>query len=216
LGVARVHINRKFLAVCRTIHIYLTMLGLSVMLLFGITGFTINHEAWFGATEANVSEIQGTTPTALIEKQDRLGVVEHLRSAFRIDGAVSGYDDLDDTLSIGFKTPKEIWEVEIDKATGKTTIHLESFNFTALINNLHRGRYAGASWAWVIDVSAILIVIACFTGVVLWLVLPKRRQIGTAAMLLGTIGVIGIYFWLVPGADPDYSAPPQHLADGGR
>jgi hypothetical protein len=208
-----VHINRKFLAVCRTIHIYLTMLGLGVMLLFGITGFTINHEDWFGATAPHLTEAEGITPAALIAAQDRLGVVEHLRAAFHITGAVSGYDDLDDKLSIGFKSPNQIWEVEIDKASGKTYVHLESFNFTALINNLHRGRYAGAPWGWVIDFSAILIVIACFTGVVLWLVLPKRRRIGTAAMLLGTVGVVAIYCWLVPGPDPDYAAPPDQIAD---
>ena len=52
----RVRINRRFLDYCRTIHIYLSMFGLLVMFLFGLTGFTVNHEDWFKATTPRVVE----------------------------------------------------------------------------------------------------------------------------------------------------------------
>ncbi len=202
-------INRTFLAFCRTIHIYLTMLGLFVMLLFGVTGFTVNHEEWFGATTPRSSDTTGQTPADLITKKDSLRIVEHLRSTFHITGAMTSFDDLDQSFSIGFKEPGQVWEIEIDKSTGKTSVHSDAFNFFAVINNLHRGRYSGPSWKWVIDISAILIVIACLTGVVLWLVLPKRRKLGTAAMLLGTLGALAIYAWLVPGPDVHRNAAPE-------
>lgn len=205
-------INRKFLAFCRTIHIYLTMLGLFVMLLFGITGFTVNHEDWFGATTPHPTDVDGTTPLELIAKNDQLRIVEHLRSTFKIHGAMTSFDELEDSLSIGFKEPGQVWEVEVEKSTGKTSVHSEAFNFIAMINNLHRGRYSGASWKWVIDISAILIVIACFTGVVLWMVLPKRRKLGLAAMLGGTIVTVAVYIWLVPGQDQHREPPPPETA----
>lgn len=194
-------INRKFLAFCRTIHIYLTMLALFVMLLFGMTGFTVNHEDLFSATTPHLSDTSGQTPKDLIAKNDRLMIVEHLRKTFRIHGAMTSFDELDQTLSVGFKEPGAIWEIEISKNSGLTNVHNETFNFIALINNLHRGRYAGAHWRWVIDISAILILIACVTGVVLWMALPKRRKLGIAAMLIGTIATLAIYGWLVPGPD---------------
>jgi hypothetical protein len=200
-------INRKFLAFCRTIHIYLTMLALFVMLLFGITGFTVNHEDLFDATTPRISETNGQTPKDLITKNDRLMIVEHLRSTFRIRGALTSFDELEQSLSLGFKEPGQVWEIEISKADGKTAIHSEAFNFIAMINNLHRGRYAGESWRWVIDISAILILIACITGVVLWMALPKRRKIGIAAMLLGTLATLAIYAWLVPGPDQHGEQP---------
>lgn len=205
-------INRKFLAFCRTIHIYLTMLGLFVMLLFGITGFTVNHEDWFGATTPHPTDVDGTTPLELITKNDQLRIVEHLRTTFKIHGAMTSFDALEESLSIGFKEPGQVWEVEIEKSTGKTSVHSEAFNFIAMINNLHRGRYSGESWKWVIDISAILIVIACFTGVVLWMVLPKRRKLGLAAMLGGTIVTVAVYIWLVPGADQHREPPPSETA----
>ena len=39
-------INRTILAWTRTIHIYLTMAALALMLFFAVTGFTVNHEDW--------------------------------------------------------------------------------------------------------------------------------------------------------------------------
>jgi hypothetical protein len=45
-------LSRRLLSTCRTVHVYLSVLGLTVMLFFGITGFTAYHEDWFSATEA--------------------------------------------------------------------------------------------------------------------------------------------------------------------
>jgi hypothetical protein len=196
-----VHINRRFLALCRTIHIYLTMFGLLVLLGFGITGFTINHEDWFAATRPKVSEVEGKTPLELIAKKDSAQVVSYLRQTFHIAAALASYDDLDERLSVGFKSPGEIWEIQIDKTSGKTAVHAEQFNWVAIVNNLHRGRYSGAAWSWVIDASAVLIVLACLTGIVMWLALPKRLKLGTAFLVLGTLAVIMTYLILVPGSD---------------
>jgi len=201
-------LNRKFVHQCRTLHVYLTMLGLLVLLFFGITGFTVNHEDWFGATTPTVTTAEGQTPADLIAKNDALRIVESLRTSFHITGAMTAFDDLGDHYEIGFKNPGQNWDVEIQKATGQTSVRDEAFNFAAVINNLHRGRYSGAAWKWIIDLSALLIVLACATGFVLWLVLPHRRKYGLAAFALGTIGTLAIYYFLVPGSD----APPPPTA----
>ena len=204
-------INRKFLAWCRTIHIYLTMLGLGVLLFFGLTGFTVNHEDWFGATRPRLREAQGRMPVDLLQRKDSLRVVEELRKSFGITGALTDFEDLEDKISAGFKEPGQTWEVEIEKAGGKISVHQEVFNFAAVINNLHRGRYTGRAWSWVIDVSALLIVVACATGLILWLVLPTRRKLGLAAVALGTAGTLLIYFLWVPG---DRETQPTPVAAG--
>ena len=207
----RIRINRKFLEFCRTIHVYLSMLGLLVMFLFGLTGFTINHEDWFGANVPRVSESEARMPVELIAKKDPLQIVEHLRGAHHISGAMTAFDDFDDRYSIGFKEPGQIWEIEVEKAGGLTKIHHETFNLAAVINNLHRGRYSGPGWSWIIDVSAIMVVVACGTGIVLWLALPRRRVLGAFALVLGIAGTLAIYHWLVPGPDARV-VPPKGLA----
>ena len=125
-----------------------------------------------------------------------------------ITGAVTAYDDLDDELSIAFKEPGQIWEIRVAKATAKVDVHHETFNFAALVNNLHRGRYAGESWRWVIDVSALLIVLACVTGFFLWLALPRRRRAGIAFLAVGTLITLGVIYLFVPGADWGLEPPP--------
>src|SRR5471030_2632285 len=119
------------------------MFGLLVLLLFGITGFTVNHDEWFGATRPRVTETEGTTPRELLARDDALHIVEHVRNTWRISGAMTDYDASGEKISVSFKEPGQLWEVEIEKSTGRTRVHGETYNFAAVINNLHRGRYAG-------------------------------------------------------------------------
>jgi hypothetical protein len=194
-------IKKNFLTLCRTLHVYLTMLGLLVMLLFGVTGFTVNHEEWFGATRPRVADTEGTTPRELLAKGDALRIVEHVRNTWHVAAAMTDYDASDDRISIAFKEPGQLWEVDIEKSSGHTKLHHETYNLAAFLNNLHRGRYAGPAWRWVIDASALFIVLACATGIILWLALPRRRVLGFIALAVGVLGTIGIIYALVPGPD---------------
>lgn len=194
-------LHHKLVYACRVLHVYLSVLGLAVMLFFGLTGFTTHHEDWFGATDATVRVFHGHTPIHLVRSNDRLGVVEHLRKTWHISGAVSDYQQLDRSISIAFKEPGRLWEVDIAAANGRTTVNAQIFNAAAVLNDLHRGRYTGEAWGWLIDISAVLIVIACLTGLVLWITMPKRRQLGIAALVCGIVMAIALYVHGVPGAD---------------
>lgn len=203
-------IKHKVLTLCRTLHVYLTMLGLLVMLLFGITGFTINHEEWFGATHPRTIDREGTVPPELLARGDALRIVEHLRSTYKVSGAMTDYDAADDRVSIAFKDPGQLTEVEIEKSTGHARLHNETYNLAAYLNNLHRGRYSGPAWSWVIDLTALFIVLACATGIVLWLALPRRRTLGLIALAVGVLGTFGVIYALVPGGDATPAPAPAH------
>lgn len=194
-------INKTLLSVSRTVHVYLTMLGLLVMLLFGITGFTINHEDWFGATVPRRVEHQGEVPVALLAPQEELRLVEHLRNAFAVRGAMTSFTVFPEEVTVAFKEPAQTWEFSIDRGTGRLAAQNERYNFTATINNLHRGRFSGPAWRWVIDISALLIVLACATGFVLWLALPRRRKWGVLSLVIGTLGTMAVIYFFVPGPD---------------
>lgn len=195
-------INRSLLAFCRTVHIYLTMLGLLVMMLFGITGFTINHEEWFGGRNAaRMTEHTGTVPRELIAQRDYLRIVEHLRQTLQIRGAMENFADDFADMAITFKQPGEVWDITVDKSTGQVSARSEQYGFVAIINNLHRGRYTGPAWSLVIDVSALLIVLACLTGFVLWLALPRRKKLGILYLAVGTLATMVVIYFFVPGAD---------------
>lgn len=194
-------INKTLVTACRAVHIYLTMLGLLVMLLFSITGLTIHHEDWFGALTPRVTESRGQVPPAMIAPRDDRRIIAHLREAFGIRGAMSSFADTDDAFVVAFREPGQTWEISIEKTTGRATAQHEQFNFATIINNLHRGRFTGPAWGWVIDLSAVLIVLACATGFVLWLALPKRRQLGIAFLVVGTVATMAVIYFFVPGPD---------------
>lgn len=194
-------INKTLLTVCRSVHIYLTMLGLLVMLLFGVTGFTINHEGGLTASTPRVFETEGNVPLPLIAARDELRIVEHLRQSLGIKGAMTDFSEIADEFTITFKEPGQVWDITLAKATGHVTARQEQYGAVALLNNLHRGRYTGPAWSLVIDFSAFLIVLACATGFVLWLALPRRRQLGIAFLAAGTVATMAVIYLLVPGPD---------------
>jgi len=189
--------NRTFLAWTRTIHIYLTMAALGLMLFFALTGFTVNHEDWFGATTPHDRTETGTTPAEFVTAKDKLKIVEHLRSHFSVTGALYAFETDDDPYTVEFRSPGRNSVAKI-QADGKTEVKIETFGLIARINDLHRGRSAGEPWRWMIDASAIVIILAAITGVILWLALPKRRKLGIVATVLGLVICIAFYWMVVP------------------
>jgi hypothetical protein len=190
--------NRTFVAWTRTIHIYLTLGALGLMLFFAVTGFTVNHEDWFGATTPRTRNVAGVTPAEWVKAEDKLRIVEHLRSQFGVNGAMTDFESEEGKFHVVFKGPGRVCEASISRPEGKTEVEIKTFGLWGRINDLHRGRDAGEGWRWMIDASAALFVLAAVTGVILWLALPKRRNVGIAALVLGAGLTVAFYWMLVP------------------
>jgi len=191
--------NRRFLAWTRTIHIYLTMAAMGLMVFFALTGITANHEEWFGATTPNSRTLTGTPPKAAIYKLDKLAIVEQLRSHFPVSGAMFAFDtDNADQIEVIFKGPGRTSKADIQRADGQTEVTITSFGFFGRINDLHRARDTEGTWWWMVDVAAIVILLAAISGVILWLALPKRRNLGILATILGIAICLAFYWMVVP------------------
>jgi hypothetical protein len=66
------------------------------------------------------------------------------------------------------------------------------------IAELHRGTDAGPVWSWVIDITAVLLIITSLTGLTLWMLVRKWRNLGLAALAASLIICGVIYFLFVP------------------
>jgi hypothetical protein len=66
------------------------------------------------------------------------------------------------------------------------------------MNDLHKGRDAGKGWGWLIDVSAILMVVVSLSGLMMLFFLKKKRMAGTLMIFLGGLAVWLVYRLLVP------------------
>jgi hypothetical protein len=212
-------LRRKFgirlAAFFRWVHIYLSMFALAAVLFFSATGLTLNHPNWFfGESERRVQaqgkmnvtwlkQASNTRPTAE-ETSDptssvaKLDVVEHLRSAHGVRGALTEFKADERECVVLFKGPGYAADAFIDRETGEYTINQSVHGFTAVINDLHKGRDTGPGWSILIDVSAIVMVVISLTGLVLLFYLKRRRMPGLVVALLGTIAVVAVFLLAVP------------------
>ncbi len=182
----------------RTLHIYLSMLGLVLMVFFALTGFMLNHSEWFGLDRTQTRTAAGALPAGLLTGPDKLAIVEKLRADFGARGAMDSFDVQEDELRIAFKSPGRKTEAVIHRQDGRTEVTYETRGPLARLSELHRGDDAGVAWRLVIDSVAVLVLISALTGVVLWLLVPKWRKWGIAAVVVSVVVCAAIYFALVP------------------
>jgi hypothetical protein len=188
--------GRLLLSVSRTLHIYLTMLVCLLLLFFGSTGFMLNHSEWFGLETIRNSKREGTLSKAILVPVDRLAVVEALRSDLGAVGAVDSFEAEPDSLRIVFKRPGLRAEAAVRLADGHVELSSEARGVAALLTDLHKGASAGNGWKWVIDGTAILLVLGSLTGLILWISLPRRRALGIVALTVGLVSS-GVTYWLL-------------------
>jgi hypothetical protein len=190
--------GRRFLSISRTLHIYFTMLVCLMLLFFGATGFMLNHADWFGLEAIRTGTREGTLSRTMLAPVDRLAVVEGLRAGVGAVGAVDSFEVEEESLRIVFRRPGYRAEASVRRADGRVELSTEERGTAALLTDLHKGANAGKAWKWVIDGTAVLLVLGSLTGLILWISLPRRRAIGIVALLAGLLGSLATYRMLVP------------------
>ncbi len=192
------HRRLLFKSWSRTIHIYISMLGLLSVIFFSVTGIMLNHEEWFGFATPHVVKKEGSIPEAMAKEPDKLLIVEKLRKDLSATGALDSFEIEDDNLRLSFKSPGRHTDVTIQRADGHAEVSLESYGLSGRLVDLHRGTDAGPAWRFIIDATAVLLLITCATGMLLWCLVPKWRPLGLAALGFCLLGCIVVYFALVP------------------
>lgn len=208
-------------ALMRWLHIYLSMFGLATVLFFSVTGLTLNHPDWaFGSAErtekaegdlkpewvrpAGSPGASGAEAADPESEEDpaagvaKLEVVEHLRAAHGVRGALAEFRADDEECQVSFKGPGYSAEAFIDRNSGHYELTQLSQGLVAVINDLHKGRDTGPAWSLVIDISAILLMVISLTGLVLLFYLKLRRVAGVAMIALGTIAIVAAVWLGVP------------------
>src|SRR6188474_2915943 len=82
------HRKLLFKSWTRTLHIYISMLGLIAVIFFSVTGIMLNHEEWFGFATPRIVNKEGVLPEAMATEPDKLTIVEKLRREFGVTGAM--------------------------------------------------------------------------------------------------------------------------------
>ena len=154
-------------------------LSLAGMLLFAITGITLNHAAQIPA-EPVTMELTATLPAPLLERLADFpdettdpvpdAIARWVSSELDISIAGKATETAPDEIYVALKGPGSDGWVTIDRATGEALRETTTRGWVAYINDLHKGRDTGPVWYWFIDVFAVACIVFTVTGLtLLWL-----------------------------------------------
>lgn len=184
----------------RTVHIYLSMFGLIVILFFAVTGFTLNRIDWFAQERENRRTLKGDFPSELLASGDKFAIVEHIRATYPVRGAVTSFqcEPEDYECLVVFKRPGALCEATIDRETHRIKVVIESYGAVAFVNDLHLGRDAGAGWKLAIDLTALLMALVSLTGLILIFTMHKGRTQRLVTAAVGLVFFVLVYAVFVP------------------
>lgn len=200
--VATKSIRKYTAAWSRWIHIYLSMISFVSLLFFAVTGLTLNHTAWFEDMQVT-SNATGSMTLAWVSSGDssnvaKLEVVEYLRKQHHISGAVGEFAIDDEQCTISFNGPGYTADVFIRREDGTYEVSETKTGIWGIMNDLHKGRDSGKGWSWLIDISAVLMVVVSLSGLLMLFFLKKKRVAGVLMIVLGGLAVLLVYLMLVP------------------
>lgn len=187
--------KKEFAKLSRWLHIYLSMVSFAIVLFFSFTGLTLNHPSWFGGDKQVNIKNTGTMNVAWVNNPDttkikKLEIVEFLRKKYNVKGYVSEFRIDDSEVSVSLKGPAYSCDAFIDREKGTYEVSEIKMGIVAVMNDLHKGRDSGSRWAWVIDVSAIFLIVISLTGLILLCFIKKKRMAG---LLTGVVGLLVCY-----------------------
>lgn len=193
----------KTAAWVRWLHLYVSMASFALVFFFAITGLTLNHAAWFDSGRQQTRRIESKLdPAWILPAQGtnvaRLEIVEHLRRAHRISGALSDFRVEESQCSVSFKGPGYAADIFIERPDGRYELSETRQGWVAILNDLHKGRDTGRVWSLVIDLSAIFMVLVSLTGAALLLFLKRRRTSGFWITFVGALISVAAYLLFVP------------------
>ncbi len=169
-------------------------LSLIGMLLFAVTGFTLNHADKIEAKPVVVDRKAKLPPDllALLAKGPQTGkrplpvqIEPFLDKAVGADVAGREGDWSADEVYVALARPGGDAWVSIDRETGAVEHEKTTRGVISLINDLHKGRNAGKAWGWFIDIFAGACVIFTVTGLILLQFHARARPLTWPLVALG-------------------------------
>jgi hypothetical protein len=191
------HVVRKISHWGLLVHIYISMAGFTLALLFAVTGLTLNHQD-FGWSEPRVVTSSITIDENLVRNPDQAALEKYLREKVGIPSPVTDYHEDSDQIQMTFAAPGKRTVVTINRADNSGEVENEQRGLLGKLDDLHKGFDTGRVWYWTIDLAAVFLVVSSLTGMVTLLALRARRRSGFVVGLLGVLMVVLLYLIWVP------------------
>jgi len=182
---------------------------LTAMLLFSITGFTLNHAAQIEA-KPSVTRLKAQVPPALLpalrayaeqhvdgEAAVPPALADWANGAFPVDlrGRTAEWSEEDAYIALP-RPGGDAWlRVSLD---GKAEYELTSRGAISWLNDMHKGRNTGPAWSWFIDIFALACLVFCITGFLIMKIHAANRPstwpvIGFGIVLPAVIALLFVH-----------------------
>lgn len=168
-----------------TWHWISSAISLIGLLLFAITGFTLNHAADIEGSPVT-QEAKAQLPKALLPRiapddapDAKKPFPDEVRSWLEANLKSRASGDADwsaDEIYLALPRPGGDGWISVDRATGEVTTENTSRGWIAYLNDLHKGRNSGTAWKWFIDIFVLACMVFTLTGLVLLWMHSKHRK----------------------------------------
>ena len=146
------------------------------MLLFSVTGITLNNAAIIPATPV-ITSIEAVLPQLVLDgielpDSDKAPLNAELRGwledelGIYIPGSARG-EWSDEDVYVALQRPGGDAWLSLDLTSGDILYERTTRGWVAYLNDLHKGRDTGEAWSWFIDIFAIACVVFCVSGLLL-------------------------------------------------
>jgi hypothetical protein len=192
-------------ALIRDIHIFSAMLVLLLMLFFAVSGFFLAHPD-LSRGDSPTTQLTITSPAWLdnASQWDEKYTQHGLRLLLWLDKNhdVRGvdfefeWDDMDNLLIVSLQSPGGNTLVEYFASEQRIVVEQSPFSFLDMLNNVHRAKHTSILWKYMSDVSAIVMVLFCLSG--LWLALiHKHTRKASSQWLIAGSGAFVLVLYLM-------------------
>ena len=183
-------------------HGYLSAFAFLALMFFSFSGIGLNHPDWL-AEEAEGVRVAATLPLEQLQAAQKSadpGAALGLRAAERmpLKGAYASADINGGEAFLRFTGVKGASDVTIDLKAGAARGEVRTADALVVLNDLHRGKNVGAAWRWVIDISAIVLLVLSLLGYVLFFTLRFRLKVALVLTAVSLVAMAGIFLVFVP------------------
>lgn len=164
-----------YLGTARQWHWVSSAVCLVGMLLFAVTGITLNHAAQIQVKPAVTSverqlpqDVLATIePAATAKALLPRSLAQWLERELEINTASRLAEWSEDEIYLSLPRPGGDAWLTVDLGDGTVFYESTDRGWVSYFNDLHKGRNTGTVWFWFIDVFAVACVVFCVTGLIL-------------------------------------------------
>lgn len=192
-----------FYRLMRTLHGYFSAVAFLALLFFSATGVLLNHPEWMPQHEAapqTQSFVLDAATLARANAASGQAQIDVLAGAVTPHGAVGAFSTgeiIGAEALLRFEGPRGNSTATVDLVSGAVEMDIERADTLSMLNDLHRGKNAGAAWKSVIDVAGALTIALSLIGFVIFFSLRFRLLTSIVLVALGAAAMVAVYFAFV-------------------